>query len=64
MLPEQDDPVPVRIGECDIGAWRVIELKPAVDGDTLIVLLLDDFIKITIDFGNDQDPIVTIDRVG
>ncbi len=37
VLPEQDDPVTIRVGECDIGAWGVIELKPAVDGDTFIL---------------------------
>jgi len=37
VLTEQNDPVTVRIGECDIGAWGVIELKPAVNGDTFIL---------------------------
>ena len=38
VLTEQNDPVTVRIGECDIGAWGgVIEIKPAVNGDTFIL---------------------------
>ena len=37
VLTEQNDPVTVRIGECDIGAWGVIELKPAVDSQTFVL---------------------------
>lgn len=64
VLLEQDDPVPVRISECDIGAGWIIEFEPAVDGDAFILQLPDDFIKIAIDFGDDQDPMVTVCRVG
>ncbi len=64
VLLEQDDPVPVRIGECDVGAWRIMEFEPAVDGDAFILQLPNDFIKIAIDFGDDQDPMVTVWRVG
>ena len=36
VLPEQDDPVPVRIGECDIRSGRIVELEPLIDGQAFI----------------------------